>query len=92
MDCFPLGRHRLDNVQEADELLMAMALHTLADDLAFQNVEGGEQGCNSVALVIMGHGAGAPFLHWHSRLGAVQRLDLAFLIDRKNNGRLGGLT
>ena len=25
MDCFPLGRPRLDNVQEADELLMAMA-------------------------------------------------------------------
>ena len=37
----------LDGVEEADELLMAMALHVAADDVAFEDIEGGEQrrGC-----------------------------------------------
>ena len=39
-----LRRHSgVDEVQEADELLMAMTLHALADDLAFEHVEGSEQ-------------------------------------------------
>jgi hypothetical protein len=36
-----LGWNRfLDGVEEADELLMAMALHTSADRLTFEHVEG----------------------------------------------------
>ena len=39
------GRHLgLDRVEEADELLMAMALHVAADDGAVEDVERGEQG------------------------------------------------
>jgi len=53
----------LDGVEEADELLMAMALHATSDDLAFEYVEGGEQRGGAVTLVIMGHGAGAALLH-----------------------------
>jgi hypothetical protein len=34
----------LDGVQKADELLMPVALHAAADDLAFQHVEGGPLG------------------------------------------------
>ena len=41
----------LDGVQEADELLMPVALHAAADDLAFQHVEGGEQGGRAMSLV-----------------------------------------
>ena len=37
-------------------------------------------------LVIVGHGAGAAFLHGQSRLGAIQRLDLALLVDRQDHG------
>jgi hypothetical protein len=33
----------LVGVQEADELLIPVALHAAADDFAFQHVEGGEQ-------------------------------------------------
>jgi hypothetical protein len=33
------GHISVDDVQETTELLMAMALHTLTDDLAFENVE-----------------------------------------------------
>jgi hypothetical protein len=37
------GRHlRLNGIQEADELLVPMALHTSADDLAFEHVESRE--------------------------------------------------
>jgi hypothetical protein len=38
------GRHLgLTGIQEADELLVPMALHTSADDLAFEHVESSEQ-------------------------------------------------
>jgi hypothetical protein len=39
-----------------------------------------------VALVIMGHRGAAPLLHRQARLGAVERLDLAFLVDAKDHG------
>ena len=76
---------RFDRVEEADELLMAVALHAAADDLALQNVERGEQGRRAVAFVVMGHRAGAAFLHRQARLGAVERLDLALLVDREHD-------
>jgi hypothetical protein len=65
---------------------MPVALHTAADDLAFEDVEGGEQGGGAVALVIMGHRGAAPLLHRQARLGAVERLDLAFLVDAEDHG------
>ena len=39
-----------------------------------------------VALVIMGHGASPAALHQQAGLGAIKRLDLAFLVDRENHG------
>ena len=68
---------------------MAMTLHALADDLAFQHIERRKQRRNAVTLVVVGHGAGASLLHRQPRLGAVQRLDLAFLIDREHDGVVG---
>ena len=38
----------LDAIEEADELLMAMALHVLPDDRAVEHVESGEQGGRAV--------------------------------------------
>jgi hypothetical protein len=81
------GRFGIDDVKEADELLMA--LHALADDFAFNCVEGGKQGRGAVPFVIVRHCSGAPLLHRHARLGAVERLDLALLIDRQNDGVVG---
>ena len=78
----------LDAVEEADELLMAVALHVLADDRAVENVERGKQRRRAVAFVIMGHGAGAALLHGQAGLGAVERLDLALLVDRQHH-RMG---
>ena len=81
------GRHLcFYGIEKADEFLMAVSLHTLPNDLAFEHVEGGKQGRGAVALVIMGERAAAPGLYRQTRLGAVERLDLRFLIDRKHDG------
>ena len=65
---------------------MPVALHTAPDDLAFEDVEGGEQGGGAVALVIVCHRGAARLLDRQARLGAVERLDLAFLVDAKDHG------
>src|SRR6266566_6429081 len=83
LSCWDLG---FDGVEEADELLVPMALHVSTDDGAVEHVEGGEQGGGAVTLVIMGQGAGAARLHRQARLGAVERLDLALLVDREYDG------
>ena len=83
-------RHlRLNGIEEANELLVAMALHTSANDFAFEHVESSEQRRCSMALVVVGHRAGAAFLHRQAGLGAVEGLDLRFLIDREHDG-MGG--
>ena len=63
------GRHRgLDPVEEADEFLMAMARHALADDRAVEDIERREQRGRAVADVIMGHRSGPALLHRQARL------------------------
>ena len=84
MDLLGCGHFALDGVQEADELLMPVSLHAPADDAAFEHVQCGEQG-GAVPLVVMGHGAAATLLQRQAGLGAVERLDLAFLIDRQHD-------
>ena len=89
MDDLVFGDLSIDHVQETDELLVPVALHIASDHGPVEDVQGGEQRCCSIAFVVMGHGAETPFLHRQSRLGAVQRLDLAFLIDGQDDG-VGG--
>ena len=67
---------------------MPVALHAAADHRAVEHVERGEQRGRAVALVVVGHRAGAPLLHRQPRLGAVERLDLALLVDRQHD-RMG---
>src|SRR5262249_6939880 len=67
MDLLTLGDLRVDLIEEADELLMPMALHIAADDGAVENVERGEQCRRAVALVVVRHRPGAPRLHRQSR-------------------------
>ena len=52
------GTVRSMRVEEADELLMAVALHVLADHRSVQNVERRKQRGRAVPFVVMGHGAG----------------------------------
>ena len=76
----------LDGVEEADEFLMPVTLHAAPDDLALEHVERGKQSGGAVALVVMRHRAGSPLLQRQPRLGAVERLDLRFLIEREHDG------
>ena len=84
------GRHlRLDGVEEADKLLVTMALHASADDLAFEDIESGEQRRCAMSFVVVGHRAGAALLHRQAGLRAVERLDLRLFVDREDDG-MGG--
>src|SRR6476660_8647058 len=76
------GRHLgLDRVQEAHELLMAVALHVAADDGPVEDVERSEQGRGAMALVVVRHGAEPALLQRQARLGAIESLDLALLME-----------
>jgi hypothetical protein len=44
----------VDLVEEADELVMPVAAHALADELAVEHVERSEQSGRAVPLIIMG--------------------------------------
>jgi enoyl-CoA hydratase/carnithine racemase len=66
-----VSRHlTFDGIEKADELLMPVALHTAPDDLAFEDVEGGEQGSGAVALVIVCHRGAAPLRGGEQRSAA----------------------
>jgi len=83
-------RHRgLDLVEEADELLMPMALLVAADHRAIHHVECGEQRRRSVPDVVVGHRPGPALLHRQAGLGAIERLYLALFVDRQHDG-MGG--
>jgi hypothetical protein len=49
----------LDRIEEANELLVPMALHVAADDGAIEDVEGGKQRGGTVTLVVVCHRPGA---------------------------------
>jgi hypothetical protein len=67
------------------ELVVAVALHAAADHLAVEHVERSEQCRGAVALVVMGHRSAAARLERQPRLGAVERLDLAPLVEREDD-------
>jgi hypothetical protein len=64
------GNLFLDDIEESDELLMAMALHVAADHRAVENVHRGEQGRRAVPLIVVRHVSGATLLQRQSRLAA----------------------
>src|SRR6201999_96088 len=76
---------RFDGIEEADELLMPMALHAAADHLAIQYVECSEQRCRAMPDVIVGHSAAAASFHRQAGLRAIECLDLALFIDRQHD-------
>ena len=80
------GHLGLDGVEESNKLLMPVALHVAADHRAFKDIERSEQGGGAVAPVVVRHGRPAAALQGQPLLGAIKRLNLAFLIDRQNDG------
>ena len=68
---------------------MAVARQALADDLAREHVQRGEQRRGAIALVVVGHRAGAAPLDRQRGLGAIERLDLGLLIHAQHDCLLG---
>src|ERR1700748_3937895 len=64
---------------------MPVSLHTAADHLAVEYVEGSEQRGSAVPLIIVGHNSTAPRLDRQARLSAVERLDLALFVDAEHH-------
>ena len=84
------GRHlALDGIEKVDEFLVAVPLHAPTDHRAVENVERSEQGGCAVSDIIVGHRSALAGLERQTRLGAIQRLDLGFLVDREHQ-RVGG--
>ena len=85
-----LRRLGINPAQELEPLLVAMSRHALADHPAGGDVEGGEQGGDAMALIVVRHGTTAALLHGQARLGAIERLDLGLLVDREHQGVFAG--
>src|SRR3990167_984257 len=81
----------VDLLEEADELLMPMARHALANHLAVEHAEGRKQGGRAVALVVVRHRPTAALLQWKAGLGAIEGLDLTFLVDTQHKGFVRGI-
>jgi hypothetical protein len=76
----------LEKLEKLERLVVAMLGLTLANHCSRLHIERGEQGCGTVALVVMRHRSILARFHGQTRLAAIQGLDLAFLIDRKHQG------
>ena len=81
----------IDLLEEPNELLVPMTRHAVADDRAIEHAQGCEQRGGAVALVVVRHGAAAALLQGEAWLGAVEGLDLAFLIDTHDQGFVRGI-
>ena len=63
MDEFAGGHGGLDPVEEADELLVPVSGHALADHRAIEDIQRGEQRGRAVLDRIVGYQPGPPILH-----------------------------
>ena len=84
MDQFAGRYGALDDVEEADEFLVGVALHAAAVHDAVERVESSEQGGGAVPLVVVRHVPHLPGLMGTPRWVRSSCLDLRFLVDREH--------
>ena len=89
MDVEVVGDLGFESALELEELPAAVARETLSDDLSGGDVEGGKERGSAVAHVVMGAPLDLPGPHGQQRLSAVERLDLALLVDTEHQRALG---
>ena len=68
---------------------MAVALLAQTDDLTVGGIHGREKGRRSIALIVMSHRGAAAAFERETRLGAIQRLDLALFVATEHDGAFG---
>jgi hypothetical protein len=83
------GSLAINPAQKGQPLLVSVAWHAGTDDLTIGDIESSEQGCGAIALVVVSHGATSTFFDRQSRLGAIQRLNLAFFIRAQHQSVFG---
>ena len=84
-----LGDIGLDLVEKRSELGRPMTAIALSDHVTRRDVERGkERGC-AMALVVMATPGGLAWPHRQHGLAAIQRLDLALLVDAKHDHMFG---
>ena len=88
MDVELVGDLGFESAQELEELPAAMTREALPDDLAGGDIEGGEQRGGAVAHVVMSAPLDLSGPHGKKRPGAIQRLDLALLVDAEHERAL----
>src|SRR5512134_2832104 len=71
----------IDLLEEADELLVAMPRQAIPDDGAIEQAQRREQGRGAVPFIVVRHGPTAALLQRKPWLGAIEGLNLAFLVD-----------
>ena len=81
MQCEMGWRLGIDFLEEADELLVAMSRQAIADDGAIKQAQRREQGRGAVPFIVVCHGPTATLLQWKTRLGAIESVNLAFLVN-----------
>ena len=86
-------RRRLlvNQLQKLDPFLMPVPRHARSDQPALGHLQGREERCGAVADVIVRHRTTAALLQRQARLGAVQGLNLALLVNAQNQGMLRGI-
>ncbi len=83
-----LGRIAINCSEEFEELLMTMAMMALTDDFSFENIQCRKQRSCTITFVVVRHGSRSAFLQRKRWLCPIKRLDLAFLINAKDEGIL----
>ena len=83
------GQVGIDVSEEAQELLEAMARLVLGKDPAGDDIQGGEECGGAVADVAVRHAFDVVEPEGPKRLGALQGLGLALLVDAQNHGMVG---
>ena len=79
----------VDLLEKVEKLGRAVALVAFTDHEARGDIEGCEQGSGAVTDIAMGPALGNAGHHRQDRLLAVERLDLALLIDAENQRPVG---
>src|SRR5579863_583524 len=89
MDIKPFGNLSIDLFEEVQELGRPVTLVAFADDEPRGDVERGEQRSRTVPHIAVRATFGYARHHRQDRLLAIKGLDLALLIDAKDEGSIG---
>ena len=89
MDIEPLRNLSIDLFEEVQELGRPVTLVAFADDEPRGDIERGEQRCRTVTHITVRATFGYARHYRQDRLLAIKRLDLALLVDAKDEGSVG---